>query len=162
MSGAVEVRAAMPADAAALAVAHVACWRQAYAHLLSEDFVAALDIEQRQQAWARRLTTPGPERHVVAAVGEQVVGFGSVGPSADTPPVRELELVGLYLLADHHGGGLGQALLDATIGTGPASLWMAEDNPRARAFYIRNGFAPDGARKVETAWENLSEVRLLR
>lgn len=40
--------------------------------------------------------------------------------------------------------------------------WTAEDNPRARAFYARNGFTPDGARKVEPSWEDLAEVRLVR
>jgi len=39
---------------------------------------------------------------------------------------------------------------------------MAQDNPRARAFYARNGFTPDGARKVEPSWEDLTEVRLVR
>lgn len=124
--------------------------------------MAALDSGQGQQAGVRRLTAPGAGRHLFAVVGEQVVGFGWAAPSADTSPVRELELVGLYLPTVHHGGGPGQALLDSTIGTRPASLWMAEDNPRARAFYLRNGFALYGARKVEPAWESLSEVRHVR
>lgn len=99
---------------------------------------------------------------MVAVVADHVVGFAWTAPSCDKPRVRGLELVGLYLLAAHHGAGLGQALLDSAIGDQPASLWMAEDNPRARAFYVRNGFTPDGARKVEPAWEDLTEVRLVR
>ena len=29
---------------------------------------------------------------------------------------------------------------------------MLEDNPRARSFYERAGWAPDGARKAEERW----------
>ena len=56
------------------------------------------------------------------------------------------------VLAVHHGSGLGQQLLTqalaATASTGPASLWVLRGNDRARAFYARNGFAPDGLTKV--------------
>ncbi len=109
--------------------------------------------------------TPGrPRPRPGACLGGRRAGrcFAWTAPSRDEPPVRELELVGLYLLAAHHGTGLGQDLLDAALGERPASLWMAEDNPRAVAFYARSGFTPDGARKVEPSWEDLAEVRLVR
>ena len=61
-----------------------------------------------------------------------------------------------------HGSGTGQALLDAAVGDRPAFLWTAEDNPRAQAFYRRNGFIADGARKIEPEWENLAEIRMVR
>ena len=156
------VRVAVPADAPALGDVHVACWREAYAHLFSPAFLAALDVDDRREQWARRLADRGPDRGLVAVVDERIVGFAWTGPSRDEPPVRELELSGLYLLAAWHGTGLGQALLDAALGDRPASLWTAEDNPRAVAFYARNGFTPDGARKVEPSWEDLAEVRLTR
>ena len=68
----------------------------------------------------------------------------------------------LYLLAAHHGSGLGQRLLDAAIGDGPAFLWVAEDNPRARAFYSRNGFRWDGLQRTEPGFEDMAVVRLVR
>ena len=156
------MRVAVPADAPALGEVHVACWREAYAHLFSSAFLAALDVDQRREQWERRLSNPGPGRAFVAVVEERVVGFAWTGPGHDEPPVRKVELTGLYLLDAWHGTGLGQALLDAALGDRPASLWTAEDNPRAIAFYARNGFAPDGARKVEPSWEDLTEIRLTR
>ena len=33
-----------------------------------------------------------------------------------------------------------------------ATLWVLEDNPRARRFYERAGWHPDGARKAEERW----------
>ncbi len=162
VTGVGSVRVAGPEDAPALGDVHVACWREAYVHLFSPAFLAALDVHQRRRHWAQRLAAPGPGHALVAVVDERVVGLAWAAPSRDEPPVRELELVGLYLLAAHHGTGLGQALLDAALGDQPASLWMAQNNPRALAFYARNGFTPDGARKVDPSREDLAEVRLVR
>ena len=40
---------------------------------------------------------------------------------------------------------------------------VAELNPRARAFYRRNGFAADGTRKVGSfLGEDLAEIRMVR
>lgn len=156
------VRVAGPEDAPALGDVHVTCWREAYTHLLSPVFLSALDVQQRRLQWARRLAAPNPGQALVAVVDERVVGLAWTAPSRDEPPVREWELVGLYLRAAHHGTGLGQALLDAALDDRPASLWMAENNPRALAFYTRNGFTPDGARKVAPSWEDLAEIRLVR
>ncbi|MCS6582511.1 GNAT family N-acetyltransferase [Curtobacterium citreum] len=53
-----------------------------------------------------------------------------------------------------------QALLDTVLADRPASLWVAADNPRAHAFYRRNGFTPDGA---ESAFGPIPRtVRLVR
>jgi RimJ/RimL family protein N-acetyltransferase len=43
------------------------------------------------------------------------------------------------------------ASVDATLSAdyGAALLWVLEDNPRARRFYERAGWAPDGVRKAE-------------
>lgn len=67
------------------------------------------------------------------------------------------------MLADHHGSGVGQALLDAAIGDAPAYLWRAADNARAAAFSARNGFVLDGTRTVQTfGTERIDAVRMVR
>jgi ribosomal protein S18 acetylase RimI-like enzyme len=43
--------------------------------------------------------------------------------------------------------GTAEASLAADYGA--ALLWVLEDNPRARGFYERAGWAPDGVRKAE-------------
>lgn len=55
----------------------------------------------------------------------------------------------------------GQRLLDAAIGDRDAFLWVFRDNPRAPAFYVRNGFAPDGAERVEKFFGPV-EIRMVR
>jgi GNAT superfamily N-acetyltransferase len=149
-------------DAAGIGPCHLACWHEAYAGLLSPAFLAARTPERFTTNWARMLADPATAAVTVAEVDGEVVGFAQVVPSRDTPPVRPEELATLYVRAAHHGSGLAQALLDAVLGDRPASLWVAEQNPRARRFYARNGFTADGARTVLESWEELAEIRMVR
>lgn len=67
------------------------------------------------------------------------------------------------ILAEMYGTGAGRAVVERVLGTGPAILWVFEDNPRARAFYTKLGFAPDGTRKLdEIGGRVLSEIRMAR
>jgi ribosomal protein S18 acetylase RimI-like enzyme len=68
----------------------------------------------------------------------------------------------LYVAAADHGGGAGQALLDAVLEEGPAVLWVAKENPRAIAFYRRNGFEFDGAEQTDPMVPTIIDVRMLR
>jgi GNAT superfamily N-acetyltransferase len=74
-----------------------------------------------------------------------IVGWATSSNGHEAEAPRDLELNAIYIRASHYGSGAGQLLLDAAIGSSPAFLWVAADNPRARAFYTRNGFTADGA-----------------
>lgn len=141
---------------------HSLSWRESYAHLFSEAVFALRSPEERSASWRRWLANPEYGAWV-AEVGREIIGFaaGGIPISKDAP--RATQLYSIYLLEAHKGTGAGQALLDAAIGDAPAFLWVAEDNPRARAFYARNGFRPDGATTLDDfAGEPISEVRLVR
>ncbi|MCK9794150.1 GNAT family N-acetyltransferase [Isoptericola sp. 4D.3] len=157
------IRAATPDDAAGCAFVHHTSWVETYSGLLPADHWESDTLERRTATWHRWL---GGELTVtVAESGGRVVGiaFGREGRAVGGhAPVRDRELWLLYVLAAHHGTGVGQALLDAVLPPGaPAQLWVAEANPRARRFYERNGFVPDGARDVDEAL-GLADVRLVR
>ena len=162
MGEALIVRPARDADADAIAAVHVRAWQEAYAHLLPADFLAGLDVAARAARW--RAIVAEPEVDVfVAAVDGVLVGWASAGPGRGDAPVRDRELEGIYVLAAHHGSGAGQALLDAVVGDAPAFLWVAERNPRAEAFYRRNGFRRDGAAKHEPVGPHgIDAVRMVR
>ncbi|GAA1793189.1 GNAT family N-acetyltransferase [Agromyces lapidis] len=162
------IRAARPDDAPGIARMH---WESHQATYIDSGFVTrerieAWTLEQRIEGWRQVLDdADGPERTVVVAVdGDRIVGFAdarSVDAADDPDAPRDLELKGLYLLEAHQGTGLGQALLDAAIGERPAFLWAMAGETRARAFYRRNGFEPDGAEAPFELWDIMT-VRLVR
>jgi GNAT superfamily N-acetyltransferase len=74
---------------------------------------------------------------------------------------RGLELKSLYVDAVRYGSGIAAALRDLALGAADAQLWCFEDNPRARGFYAKHGFHPDGARTLDPD-TGVQEVRLVR
>ena len=81
----------------------------------------------------------------VAEDSSGIVGWATSGPGRDDNPPVPHELEAINTVAQVHGSGVGQRLLEAAIGDEPAYLWIMEGNDRAEAFYRRNGFQRDGA-----------------
>lgn len=139
------VRPATTADAPGIAAVHVRSWQETYAHLVPAAELAGLSVERRAEAWSNILAEGRTDVRVARRDdGSPIVGWASTGAGRGSGVPRPVELEGLYVLAELHGSGVGQALLDAALGSRPASLWVAADNPRSHAFYRRNGFEPDG------------------
>lgn len=160
------VRPAGRQDAERIADLHVSTWRETYAHLLPEDFFGTAHARMRLDMWSQILDHPRDDQTVrVAEIDGLAVGFAMVGPSTGTeaqPAPRERQLFTLYVRTDAHGTGIGQTLLDAVLGAGPAMLWAARQSPRALAFYRRNGFEPDGTEKVDPGTPAITGVRMVR
>lgn len=153
------IREPVAADAEAIAALHVATWRETYAHLLPEDFFTDEVLERRRRMWTRILAEPRPEHVVrVAESDGELIGFAMSGISDEGMP----QLYMLYVVAAQHGSGIGQGLFDAVIPAGPAGLWVAKENPRAIAFYRRNGFAFDGAEQTDPGTPGIVEARMVR
>jgi GNAT superfamily N-acetyltransferase len=165
MTGNFDVRPARPADAPSMARVHVDTWRESYRGLMSD---AALDdpelLDWRERFWAAALTDPKYGQNTVAVASSEgrLIGIAMSGPSLDeAAATRQLHL--LYAYAAFHGSGVGQALLDAVIDpTAPAALWVADPNPRAQAFYRKNGFTGDGAVNTDDGVRSVRMVRSFR
>jgi len=149
-----------------IAELHVATWREAYSHLLREDFFTAEHVQGRHQMWTHILGNAREEWSIrIAESRDRIIGFAFLGPSLG-PEGQELprdrQLFSIYVTAEHHGTGVGQALLDATAGDGPAMLWVARENLRAVAFYLRNGFEFDGAEQTDPGAPEIIDARMVR
>lgn len=121
--------------------------------------------QARREMWSGRLSTEEARQQVrVARHGDEIVGFVAFGPSTEHqghPPVRDEQLIALYVLSFCYGGGVGQALLDEALGGRPAQLW-AKDNLRACRFCDKNGFVNDGTEQIDPDLDGLVEVRMIR
>ncbi|MFI1913216.1 GNAT family N-acetyltransferase [Nocardia sp. NPDC020380] len=144
-----------------LGACHVACWREAYQGLVPQHMLDAFDIGRRAEAWERiRIRSAG--RMVVAVADNIVIGFACSSPAREENPPAAQELNAMYVRAAYYGTGVAQDLMDAVLSrTEDTSLWVFEENPRAQAFYKKNGFELDGRRRVE-AFTPASQVRMLR
>ena len=143
------VRPARPEDAAAVAEVHVRTWQAAYEHVFGAERLAAIDHTRRQTVAERSIASGNV---AVAEEEGEVVGFVSVGPSTDVD--GEGELFAIYVLPEAWGSGAGPRLMDAAkellrASYTDATLYVLEDNPRARRFYEREGWTLDGVTKAD-------------
>lgn len=154
------IRGADAADAAAIARVHVRSWQETYRGLMPDEVLDAPDfVERRERMWQWVLAAPEQRgRPAVAELDGDVVGIAWAGPARDDDAPHDWQLNVLYVLAEHHGSDAGQQLIDAVLDDRASVLWVADPNPRAQAFYRRNGFRADGASKGESP----REIRMVR
>ncbi|ALJ18907.1 GNAT family N-acetyltransferase [Microbacterium sp. No. 7] len=158
------VRPVRSVDAEALGRVHAQCWHQTYDHLISTAALEKVSPRRLAELWTHWADQGDDYRMVAALVDGEIVGFAGSGPARESDAPSERELYFIYLLDSFHGTGIGQKLFDAVIDAGEGVyLWVAEDNPRAHRFYVRNGFVLDGHSHTEPfLGESLTEVRFVR
>ncbi|HET8893727.1 MAG TPA: GNAT family N-acetyltransferase [Gaiellaceae bacterium] len=143
-----EIRQATVEDGAAIADVHVRTWQAAYEHVFGADRLAGIDGSRRRAGWERNLAAG--ERAFVAEVDGRVVAFVSIGAGEVD---GEGELFAIYALPEAWGSGAATVLMRTAVktlrelGYREAVLWVLDDNPRARRFYEREGWALDGGTK---------------
>ena len=185
----VVIRSASAADAAQIAAVMRDSWLAAYDGIIAS---ALLDQATAPDGGARirqsfRLR---PWQRMIAAVARGpapaddtagIVGYASYGPERDvldtpwpyplTPAGSDGQVAELYALYVHPAWwstGTGRALMDQVLakvgatGYGCITLWVLEANARARRFYQRAGFIPDGARHVLDDLGGVTEIRYRR
>lgn len=146
-----------------MARVHVRSWQQTYRGLMSDEILDdPAFVSRRERLWTAALSDERYAMHRVAVAEHcgQVVGIAMAGPPTADDSSLATHLYVLYLLDAHHGSGAGTELLNAVVGpTESASLWVADPNPRAQAFYRKHGFRPDGTHRVEA---DVREIRMVR
>ena len=142
-------RPARIADAADIARVQVETWRESYAGLVPDAFLATLSVPAGTARWEEHIAAP--DRVVyVADDGGDVVGFGSGGPARDADvPEDAGEVYALYVHPAAQRRGHGAALLRsvtaglAAAGYARAVLWTLAGNAAACAFYAAHAGEPD-------------------
>jgi ribosomal protein S18 acetylase RimI-like enzyme len=162
----VAIRACTPQDADEVERLRVAGWVTAYRGIIADDFLDGLtgDVERRRTLMAERAedVTEG-----VAVHAGEIVGWVVAGPGRDDDRVHpwQGEVYGCYVLPQWWGRGVGGKLLAyATQALGAAgrtdiTLWVLEENHRARRFYESCGFHPEGKSQVLDIGGPVTEVR---
>jgi GNAT superfamily N-acetyltransferase len=138
LDGGVELRTATAADVEVCLAAQRRSAVVGYAHIFPQHEYPFPDDVVRQE-WIDRFAAGVPV--TVALVAGVVVG---------TVSVRTPRLESLFVVPEHWGTGVARALHDAAVaqiaaaGLGYAELDVMTENLRARRFYEKLGWAPDG------------------
>lgn len=159
----ISLRPATLDDAEAVMLLHLQCHEEAYGRHLPPEFFAMRRSTLPERVEKLRMGIAAGHVLTVAYDDDGLLGIVSAGPARDEDAPAGTELFMIYTLERAYGSGAGQMLLDSAIGKQAAFLWVLEDNPRAQAFYAKNGFAFDGTRKLlPEDWHSLPEVRMVR
>ena len=184
----VVIRSASPADAAQIAAVMRDSWFAGYDGIIAPAIIdratapdggARIRQSFRIRPWQRMIAAVA--RRPAPAGATRIVGYASFGPERDvldmpwpyplTPAGSAGEIAELYALYVHPAWwstGTGRALMDQVLakvraaGYAYITLWVLEANARARRFYQRAGFAPDGARHVLDDLGGITEIRYRR
>lgn len=150
------IRDAVDADADAMGHLHVRAWQSAYRGVMPDEYLDALQADERITMWRGRISRPDLPPLLVAVVAGEVVGFAAFGAEHPTTSSTTCgELYAMNLDPPHWGKGIGRALLrratEALIAMGypEAVLWVVPENERARALYESEGWAADGGISTE-------------
>lgn len=151
------VRTATPDDAGDIVRINVHGWRKAYAGIVPDDVLATLDVAARVERYRHRMGRSSQFESLLVLDAGATVGYTSIGPyrigqHEGVLSRRVGEVVAIYVDPLRWGTGAGRALMGAALdrlaerGFAEVRLWVLADNARARRFYERAGFAPDGTR----------------
>ena len=141
------IRVSTPADADRLAEVSLHSWQAAYRGLLPQPYLDGLKLEDRRRTWYRNLASTSLASFLSEEQG-RVQGYVNLWP--DRSDSEAMEITAIYVHPDYWRAGIGSLLMDRALaylagsGSSRASLWVLEDNSRARAFYERAGFVPSG------------------
>jgi ribosomal protein S18 acetylase RimI-like enzyme len=141
----VELRAPAGNEAEAIALLHIACWREAYAGIVPGEALAGVDPDERARKWRTSIADPDS---LVRAAYEGAVPVGLVlAHPANDPRLTgcDGQIAALYVAASHYRLKLGSRLMAEAarwwLARGGRSLGLGvlAANTRAVAFYERLG-----------------------
>ena len=140
------IRPAVAADAATVAAIHVASWRDAYAQILSPEYLSGPVEADRTAVWSKRLRERPPGQLVDLAFDQAGDAQGFVCGYLDSDPVWGSLIDNLHVLPQTRSRGIGERLLRTAarqlLAKGPGRglhLWVFEANEAAVRFYKRHG-----------------------
>jgi len=157
------LRTANDLDLDAVGSLHYRSRASAYQDIVSPSALTFGSEGGLSEWWSERVRWEKDTHRLTVAVSDgTVVGFSYVGPSA-TPGVGELYAI--HVDPGLVGTGVGRLLMaDALRHLGArAVLWVLEGNTRARAFYAKGGWQPDGeTREAPMGGEVTRQLRYAR
>ena len=132
------IRQARKEDVRQIAEILVEDWQKAYRGIIADDYLDAMDAEQRYEIEVKRY-----DQYVVAAEGQEILGYAWNMMSDDEE--ADCEIIALYVRYNRRNGGIGKALMRNAMdsfrqaGRKKMIVWCLKENEEARRFYEKMG-----------------------
>jgi diamine N-acetyltransferase len=145
----IEIRRATTSDAAALAELAARTFADTFAAKNRPEDIEAYLVKTYGEALQRREIEDPSVVTLLVEDGGMLVAFAQLRRSDSEH--GQVELARFYVHREHHGRGIAQRLMDASVDAarelGGATLWLGvwEHNPRAIRFYEKCGFRDVGS-----------------
>jgi ribosomal protein S18 acetylase RimI-like enzyme len=157
------VRPARRHEAPVLAALHLRTAIAGYGHIFPPDAPPPTEAEvvAQWEGWLGGACDAGPCAFV-AAVGHDLAGVVLACPDPDSSDRGHLAR--LYVVPERWGRGIGRQLYDAAMGHlqgqgfTTVTLWVLEENHRARSWYERLGWRANGTRKTTYAPAGIDDL----
>jgi ribosomal protein S18 acetylase RimI-like enzyme len=155
-------------DAKILGQIHSNSWKIAYKGIVPDEVLNNITIEKRQKYFEKAFAE-GEEKNALIFVENKAVGLICIGKCRDTDKIGSYgEIWGIYLLPEYWYMGIGTELMNWGIeevkkrNYHNVTLWVLEENFRAREFYEKMGFQHDGTVKEISIGKTLKEYRYIK
>lgn len=148
-----------------LGYVHAMSWRKSYSGIIPKEFLDNFTPEKRTDIFRKTLLSSQDEFYI-AYLNKQPMGMLVLGKSRDDEANENMgEIESIYLLPEYWDKGYGKQLMDFAVNRlkelsyRMVTLWVLEENKRARTFYERYGFVFDGTKKKINIGKQLIEIR---
>jgi ribosomal protein S18 acetylase RimI-like enzyme len=145
---------------------HAMSWKKAYQGIVPQPYLDQLTPESRS-AFFKKVISISNHEFYLAYLSELPIGMMSIGKSRDDDLDDHVgEVSAIYLMSDYWGKGYGRRMMDFAVNRlknqsyQAVTLWVLEDNHRARTFYEKFGYVFDGKKEeVDIGGKLLTELR---
>ena len=157
------IRRALSSDAPGIARVHVESWRSTYVGIVPDDFLATLDVTERERVWRRLIADESTVTYVAEHQIDGIVGFVGGGPARADDMGYTGELYAIYLPEQHQRLGIGRRLVTKLcswlLSQGLTSMytWVLEENP-SRHFYESLGGIEFRHQTIAIGGKDVSEL----
>jgi GNAT superfamily N-acetyltransferase len=161
----IRIEKATLADADVAGRISSASWKSAYKGIVPDWFLAGITPSVRAERFRTVLAEKPDVEFFLISVDTIPAGILNQHPCGDGNAAICGEVGVFYFLPDCRGCGCAAPAMEFALcrlrerGFSSVALWVLEDNARARRFYEKCGFSPDGAKKTVNLGKELTEVR---
>ncbi len=144
---------------------HSCSWKKAYAGIIPDEIISEFTPEKRSEIFLNVIDTQS-EEYYLFKIDAQPVGIASLSKSHEkNAPNYVGEIYSIYFHPNYWGTPITQTAFQfcvdrlKTLGFTHVTIWVLDENIRAKKFYEKNGFIFDGHSEEIEIGIKLREIR---